>query len=159
MPRNISLVVGPVALLSAVTLLQAGAKNTSAAPPSRHDQTPRVVSAAVPTYPIVAIEAQITGRVRLRLTVRRGQVVGTTEIGSAPPILAAAAKENVRTWRFATGVNTIIETSFVFRISKRETEREENPQILLELPSFVTLTADRLKLEPVTLYGHPSGGV
>jgi Gram-negative bacterial TonB protein C-terminal len=154
MLRNTPVILGAVVFLFAVALPEGGAKNACATPSSRQALAPRVVSAAVPTYPVVAVEARITGTVRMRLTVRGGRIVGIRELGSAPPMLVAATKQNVETWRFSKGVNKTIETSFVFQISSQETEKEESPHIVLDLPSFVLLRARRLKLKPTTLYGH-----
>jgi|SRR5690348_59460 len=153
MIRKASVILGVVILLFAVALRQDSESNTYAAPPARHALAPRILSAAVPTYPVVAVEARITGTVRMRLTIRGGRVVEVRELGSAPPMLVAAAKQNVETWRFSNGVNKTIETSFVFQISSQETEVEESTHTVLDLPSFVMLRARRLKLKPTTLYG------
>lgn len=154
MVRNSLFSLALTAIVCGALLAQGGSRRGCGSRSAGRTLAPRVASAEVPTYPIIAVEAGIAGTVRMRFTVRDGQVSKVEQLGSAPRMLATAAKENVESWRFSKGTNTVLETSFVFRISRQETGKAESPEILLDLPSLVTLCAKRLKLKPVVMYGH-----
>src|SRR5437016_4648776 len=61
---------------------------------------PIVASAAVPLYPPLARAANIQGVVHVKVTTD-GQRVVTSNAEDGHKLLAAAAKENAQTWRFA----------------------------------------------------------
>jgi len=60
----------------------------------------RKLSGAAPRYPTIAIEARIQGTVFLRPTISRTGVIENLRVVSGPPMLAPAAEEAVRTWRY-----------------------------------------------------------
>ena len=104
-----------------------------------------VTRADVPFYPVLALEARISGEVRVKVTIQNGEVVGTTAVSSAHILLTNAASENIRTWRFLQSVTEVIEVTFLYVITKNEGEIPQNPRIEMELPSFVRITATPVK--------------
>ena len=107
---------------------------------------PVVVSASVPFYPRVAQTAHILGDVRLRISTD-GKQVSAVETKSGPPILAEAAKQNIRTWRFEEHSPTSFETTFTFTLltstcdAQCNCDSEEKPEVLLRLPIEVHVSA------------------
>lgn len=94
--------------------------------------------ADVPFYPPIARAGRISGAVGITVQVKDGSVSDATA-KSGPAILATAAAENVRTWRFHRWVNTRFSTKFIYRI---ETNKQflADPRIELELPLRVVIT-------------------
>ena len=60
----------------------------------------RKVSGAEPRYPAIAVAARIQGTVFLAATISRTGVIENLRVVSGPPMLAPAAAEAVRTWRY-----------------------------------------------------------
>jgi protein TonB len=60
----------------------------------------RKVSGADPRYPAIAIAARIQGTVLLAATISRTGAIENLRLVSGPPMLAPAAEEAVRTWRY-----------------------------------------------------------
>src|SRR5882672_160306 len=71
---------------------------------------PTVASASVPLYPRVIRAARIQGDVTLRLSTD-GERVSAVEVESGPPMLAQAAKDNVKTWQCEPHTPTNFERS------------------------------------------------
>jgi Gram-negative bacterial TonB protein C-terminal len=100
---------------------------------------PRVASAGVPLYPASPRIAHIEGVVRLRVSTD-GKRVSEVQIESGQPMLAAAAKENVKSWEFEKHDPTSFEATFRYKILPPACELS-NPTVLLRLPSEVEVTA------------------
>jgi protein TonB len=60
----------------------------------------RKLSGADPRYPAIAIAARIQGTVLLAATISKAGAIENLRIVSGPPMLAPAAEEAVRTWRY-----------------------------------------------------------
>jgi protein TonB len=60
----------------------------------------RKLSGAEPRYPTIAVVAHIQGTVFLSATISRTGVIENLRVVSGPPMLAPAAAEAVRTWRY-----------------------------------------------------------
>jgi len=60
----------------------------------------RKVSGAEPRYPTIAIAARIQGPVLLAATISKTGTIENLRVVSGPPMLAPAAEEAVRTWRY-----------------------------------------------------------
>ncbi|HZD77013.1 MAG TPA: energy transducer TonB [Acidobacteriaceae bacterium] len=60
----------------------------------------RKLSGADPRYPAIAIAARIQGTVLLVATISRTGAIENLRLVSGPPMLAPAAEEAVRTWRY-----------------------------------------------------------
>ena len=86
---------------------------------------PIVVSASVPFYPRVAQLAHIEGTVRLRISTD-GKGVSSADVESGPPMLARAAKENVKTWQFEQHIPTTFETTFRYVLTNPKCVSECN---------------------------------
>ncbi len=119
---------------------------TTAAGP-RLFETPvesRVIQAGVPFYPASARLADVSGDVELEITITDGRVASVhTRRGHA--LLARAARENVRTWQFATGVSMTLTTVFQYRLEDAGVSRSATPRVELELPRRVTIIESRTK--------------
>src|SRR5262249_60381983 len=84
---------------------------------------PVLVSANIPMYPAIACTARVEGAVKVTFTLAASSKEPTqVEVVSGPPLLKAAAVENVKTWRFINpfAVDRKYETTFTFRLSGRE---------------------------------------
>jgi periplasmic protein TonB len=60
----------------------------------------RKLSGPEPRYPTIAVAARIQGTVFLAATISRTGMIENLRIVSGPPMLAPAAEEAVRTWRY-----------------------------------------------------------
>jgi len=60
----------------------------------------RKLSGAGPRYPTIAIAGHVQGRVVLAATISKTGTIQNLRLLSGPPMLAAAAEEAVRTWRY-----------------------------------------------------------
>jgi protein TonB len=60
----------------------------------------RKLSGAEPWYPAIAVAARIQGTVVLAATISRTGTIENLRVVSGPPMLALAAEEAVRTWRY-----------------------------------------------------------
>jgi TonB family protein len=113
------------------------------------NRLPLVLDGKIPRYPQLALAARIDGTVLMRVSVDRG-VVHDVEVESGNPILAEAAKDNVMGWRFLPETTEVIGVQYVFEISDEEANISPiNPEIVLRLPSYVKIVADRVKSPPV----------
>lgn len=101
-----------------------------------------VTSAGLPEFPEDAPAAG--GTVRLRATVRNGSVVSIRPLGRSSRALENAAYSELRTWRFADGVDTEFVSTFVFRVAEARACPPSNPRIELQLPERVVLTRWRI---------------
>jgi periplasmic protein TonB len=60
----------------------------------------RKVSGTEPRYPAIAIATRMQGTVVLSATISRTGAIENLRVVSGPPMLAAAAVDAVRTWRY-----------------------------------------------------------
>jgi hypothetical protein len=108
---------------------------------------PSVTTACVPLYPRLAQMAYIAGVVRPRISTD-GSRVSLVEVESGQPMLAQAAKENVKTWQFEQYSPTIFEVTFRYKLLPSECDSEcncgsvEKPSVLLQLPTDVIVSAE-----------------
>jgi len=103
---------------------------------------PIVISASTPVYPILARQARIMGVVKLRLTTD-GKQVSDVQVLSGPPMLAKAATENVKTWRFRPHQPTSFETTFNYRYLDDLDCDIDNGTITLHLPAEIEVAVRR----------------
>jgi len=73
--------------------------STAQEPP---DVTRKIVSRVVPDYPELARKMQITGTVRVEVTVGPNGKVKFTQVVGGSPVLAKAAVDAIEKWRWAT---------------------------------------------------------
>jgi hypothetical protein len=105
---------------------------------------PVVTDAAVPFYPPRARLAHIEGVVRLQVSTD-GEKVSVVEILEGQPILALAAKENVKTWRLRWQARTTFEATFRYKLLPDFVCDLDNPIVLLRLPLEVEVSTKGLK--------------
>jgi hypothetical protein len=110
-------------------------------------------------YPILGLQARISGVVRLRIAVNvEGEVVKVSAI-SGNPVLVSAARRNLMTWRFACvsdeagsncGSNALRVFDFVYSFRLLDTEDLANhtPLFVYEYPNKATVSAVAPHLEP-----------
>lgn len=132
-------------ILGVVLTLSVGA-NMSVAQQAKKPM-PTVAGASVPLYPRVIRAARIQGDVTLRLSTD-GERVSTVEVESGPPMLAEAAKDNVKTWQFEPHAPTSFEVTFHYKLllptkcdSECNCDSEEKESVLLQLPTNVNVSA------------------
>lgn len=110
---------------------------------------PSVLSASVPLYPRTPQMAHIEGIVRLRI-VTDGSRVRSVEVQSGQPMLAQAARENVKTWRFEPHTPTTFEATFHYKLLPSKCDPEcncdsvERPSVVLRLPTEIQVNAKEL---------------
>ena len=92
---------------------------------------PDVVEHAAITYPALARQARIQGRVCLRVTTN-GHAVTDVGIEEGHPLLAQSAEQNVRTWKFVDHVPATFDVTFNFRFL-------DNTVTFLQQPGLVQI--------------------
>jgi hypothetical protein len=115
-----------------------------------------VQHADVPLYPAIAKTAHISGTVTLRVTVEAGAVVAVeAKSASAPVMLVKAATDNMKTWRFYSAAQGMLEVTYVYELEKTESEFPQNPRIEMRLPTFVKIVTTPTK--PTVTPGASAG--
>ena len=121
------------------------AQNSTRAKNSNKMQYPVLTYAEMPIYPRVPLTAHISGAVTIQVTVEDGTVTDAKVKSSSSPFLSNPAITNVKTWRFEATANAMFVVKYIYRIHGRETAQLENPQITVELPRLVIVTARPIK--------------
>jgi TonB family protein len=101
-----------------------------------------LLHADLPTYPYGARLAGLEGEVEVEVTLKDGKVVGTRVIAAGDRALAAAAVENIQTWRFSPDITETFTTRFVYVLDRRFGQLSSQ-KIELEIPTLVKITAPR----------------
>ena len=114
----------------------------------QENNAPRVLSASVPFYPRTPQHAHVEGTVRLRVSTD-GARVANVQIESGQPMLAQAALENVKTWRFDAHSRTSFAVTFRYQLLTttcdadcKKCDSAERPSIVLKLPHEVEVNAE-----------------
>jgi len=114
----------------------------------QQSNAPRVLSASVPFYPRTPQHAHVEGTVRLRVSTD-GARVANVQIESGQPMLAQAALENVKTWRFDAHSRTSFAVTFRYQLLTttcdadcKKCDSAERPSIVLKLPHEVEVNAE-----------------
>jgi TonB family protein len=105
---------------------------------------PMLKSGEMPFYPQTANMARIQGDVHLRVTTD-GSAVASVVVESGQPMLAKAAQDNVRTWKFEPHEPTSFSTLFAYHLRaepKCDTDKSGNGEIHLMLPIQVEITTN-----------------
>ncbi|MDT8068391.1 MAG: energy transducer TonB [Terriglobia bacterium] len=108
--------------------------------------------AETPLYPPLPRSAHIAGTVTLRV-VTDGEKVADVSVVDGQPMLARAAQENVKTWRFIKHEPTTFLTKFNFDLSPECDTKNENGTVTLSLPLEVTITVPRRSSECDPYFG------
>ena len=125
---------------------------SSATGQKANENPPLVTGASLALYPLVAIHARIQGTVKIKVTTD-GEKVSSLESESGPPMLANAAKENIRTWRFAKHKPTTFVTTFEYRIDEPSQCEFTNGTAVVHMPLEVRINANGI------MTCDPSAGV
>lgn len=91
-------------------------------------------------YPARARRIGVAGEVVLEAVFVQGQVK-TVEVRSGDRLLADEAVSNLRTWRLRKPIDTTLEVVFSFKLEDRLRGASQEPTILLQLPTKVTIVA------------------
>jgi hypothetical protein len=97
----------------------------------------------MPFYPALPKMALIEGEVHLRVTTD-GSAVASVTVESGQPMLARAAQDNVKTWKFEHHEPTSFLTVFSYHLLtefKCDPDKPNNGDVHLELPTEVEITA------------------
>lgn len=108
--------------------------------PEPKSALPFLLEAAVPLYPDIARNAQISGEVIVDVTIKAGRASSTT-VQAGDRALAQAALKNIATWRFDEKVNATFTTKFDFMLELRKTGDDRNTRLELNLPSSARIIA------------------
>jgi len=114
--------------------------------PQPAQKLPLVKSGDMPFYPQLPRIAQIEGEVHLRITTD-GLAVASVTVESGPPMLAKAAEENVKTWKFEPHKPTSFPVLFSYHLDKEMVTYSCDPDIpddgtvVLKLPREVDITS------------------
>jgi TonB family protein len=92
-------------LLAAVALSPVASMAQADAAPSKRD----VIYRIAPTYPELARRCNLHGDVRLSVVVAPDGKVTSATVSGGNPVLAQAAMQSVRTWKFAPEPRTTTE--------------------------------------------------
>jgi len=128
----------PVTALCVITSL---AQEAKPAP-----KLPVVKSGDMPLYPAMPRMARVQGDVQLRVTTD-GSAVASVTVESGQPMLAKAALENVRTWKFEPHEPTSFPVQFSYHLEeelvthKCDPEIPDNGKVVLNLPRWVEITS------------------
>jgi TonB family protein len=134
MRRN-SWLAGILSICAAVSVAQV------VEPPQK---LPVVKSAEMPFYPTLANAARIQGEVHVRVTTD-GSGVASVVVESGQPMLARAAQDNVRTWKFEPHEPTSFTTLFAYHLLAEpncKTDKSGNGEVHLNLPTQVEITTN-----------------
>ena len=132
-----------------ITLLVIGIAGASAQ--EAKVSLPMVAGAAVPLYPPLARATRIQGVVHIEIATD-GHKVTTTRVKDGQKLLAAAAEENVRTWRFATHDPTSFAFTYRYKLDAKLNDNPNNPTIVLRLPTEVEVST--APMPPLDAEGH-----
>jgi Gram-negative bacterial TonB protein C-terminal len=94
---------------------------------------PVVLDAAVPFYPHNAQLAHIDGVVRFQVSTE-GERVVAVELLEGQPILARAARENIKTWRLKWHPRAKFEVAFHYELLPDFTCEPDSGTVVLHLP-------------------------
>jgi protein TonB len=81
----------------------------SATPPAQAQNERKVLERVAPAYPDLARRANLTGLVKIEVTVRPNGTVKEARIAGGNPVLCSAAVDAVRKWKFEPAANETTE--------------------------------------------------
>jgi hypothetical protein len=105
---------------------------------------PRVTHFQAPSYPEMAWQAKVHGKVTLKILVHKDGRFGFTDTVAGPPVLVSAAKENLCSWTFASSQSEAplpLTVEYEYRIDKSRSSAQLNTQVTYDLPNHVTVVA------------------
>lgn len=100
-------------------------------------------------YPQLARMARIQGDVvAVALVGTDGHVVGVPNAPTGHPLLAKAAEENIKTWRFQQGVEEEVKVTYHFKIDEKPGPSYSPGTCKFDLPDSVTVTVPTPQVNP-----------
>jgi TonB family protein len=110
-----------------------------------------VLGADMPLYPVMARTAKITGKVEIQVVTGADGKVISAQLKNGHPLLARAALDNVKTWRFAGASERTI--TYEFKIEERKANAFDDfysyGKIIFEPPNSVVVI-----FPPLTVVGN-----
>jgi len=112
------------------------------------ESLPVVTGAYVPLYPPLARQAHIEGEVKLEVSTDYDHVASVSVV-NGQPMLAQAARDNVKTWHFRPDIRMTFTVTFRYKLlavseKARCDTPDSNNRISLKLPKEVAVEADEL---------------
>ncbi len=105
---------------------------------------PRVTHFQAPSYPEVAWQSKVHGKVTLKILVHKDGRFAFAEDPAGPPALVSAAKENLCSWTFAANdadQPLPLTVEYEYRIDKTRASAQLNAQVTYDFPNHVSITA------------------
>ena len=107
-------------------------------------EAPRIMHFQAPSYPELAWQEKVHGKVVLKIMVHKDGRFGFAEEPVGPPALVSAAKQNLCSWTFASNQSDNplpLTVEYEYRIDKTKTSAQLNAEVTYDLPNHVTVTA------------------
>jgi hypothetical protein len=107
-------------------------------------EAPRVTHFQAPSYPEVAWQSKVHGKVVLKILVYKDGRFGFADTPAGPPALVSAAKENLCSWTFASNQSENplpLTVEYEYRIDKSRASAQLNAEVTYDLPNHVTVVA------------------
>jgi TonB family protein len=105
-------------------------------------------------YPRLGGMAQITGTVVLRLRIDSAGAIASVNALSGHPVLAKAAEQNIRLWRFSPArsagqrVDAEFDFIYVFKLEGVTECPRPASSLIYEYPDKVTITSEAPHMQP-----------
>jgi hypothetical protein len=104
---------------------------------------PTVGGASVPLYPQLARMAHVQGIVRIKVSTD-GEKVTTIHVTDGNKLLATAAEENLRSWRFASHEPITFDVTYRYKLDGEYDGYNDNPVVLFRLPTEIEIATTLL---------------
>jgi hypothetical protein len=107
-------------------------------------EMPRITHFQAPSYPEVAWQSKVYGKVTLKILVYKDGRFGFTDTVAGPPALVSAAKENLCSWTFAANQSADplpLTIEYEYRIDKSRNSGQLTTAVTYDLPNHITITA------------------
>ena len=105
---------------------------------------PRVTHFHSPSYPEMAWQARVHGKVVMKILVHKDGRFAFTDTITGPPALVSAAKENLCMWTFASRESedpVPLTVEYEYLISRSRTSAQLTTDVSYDLPNHVMITA------------------
>lgn len=120
------------------------AEKAAAAEAPLSTDLPRIMHFQAPSYPEVAWQEKVHGKVVLKILVYKDGRFGFASDPVGPPALVSAAKQNLCSWTFASNPSDNplpLTVEYEYRIDKTKSSAQLNTEVTYDLPNHVTVTA------------------
>jgi TonB family protein len=97
---------------------------------------PVVGGAAIPLYPPLARAAHVQGAVHVKITTNGDHLIAA-QAEDGPKLLAAAAEENARTWKFFAHAPATFTVTYHYKLVPGMKGKPDNPEVVMRLPTEV----------------------